>query len=72
MKKGLEAKFNERSNPDLWLALKNTEQSFVECNRYDKVWGIGMDLRDKNKADYTRWGENKLGTLLNELRDQFN
>lgn len=69
MKEGLEAKFGQ--NPHLrqvLLATKGT--TLVECNRYDRVWGIGLGLESEQAADSTTWnGGNLLGTLLCEVRD---
>jgi len=72
--KGCIAKFTQ--NPHLGEYLKNTGKSvLVEASPYDTVWGIGMAFDKDNLeiGDPTNWkGENLLGFVLMEVRDQLN
>jgi len=45
------------------------DKTFVECNKYDSIWGIGMSIDDPNIVDESKWkGENLLGKALTEVR----
>ena len=70
MKTGLKAKFEQ--NISLRESLKATNDSvLVEANPADTYWGAGLSLTDRNIWDNTKWkGQNKLGKLLTEVRDE--
>ena len=65
-------KFNQ--NKDLKQALLDTAGTeLVECNPYDRIWGIGLGLNDLRIYDKTKWkGKNLLGKVLTELRGDSN
>ena len=67
---GNHAKFTQ--NPELLdklLATKGT--TLVEASPYDKIWGIGLAASDPRAKDPAQWkGQNLLGKILTELRDQ--
>ena len=66
MKDGLLAKFAQ--NKRLGILLQNTgTRSMIECNKYDRYWGNGCWIYDKNARNGI--GQNKLGNLLQEVRD---
>ncbi len=68
MIEALQAKFD--AHPDLAMYLKLTEDKhLVECNKYDSVWGIGLDLNSDVKNKSEEWkGKNWLGECLMEVR----
>jgi ribA/ribD-fused uncharacterized protein len=44
---------------------------FAEANPYDKIWGIGLKIRDpKAEKRHTWQGRNFLGYILTEVRDE--
>jgi ribA/ribD-fused uncharacterized protein len=50
--------------------LKATEpKTLCEAVAYEKVWGIGMNILNKDIDDQTKWGRNLLGRILQGLRD---
>lgn len=67
MKIILNAKF--RSSEKLKNKLLSTgDKIIVECSPFDKVWGIGINVDELFEGK--KWkGENKLGYLLMEIRD---
>ena len=60
-------------NPDLMRLLLSTEDSILaEASPKDTVWGIGLTAAAAEKTDPSEWpGENLLGKILMELRDEF-
>lgn len=71
MKMVVDIKF--RSDPDFMKVLINPiffDKTFVEASPYDRIWGIGM--KESEAVWKTQgWGENRLGRILTELRDQY-
>jgi ribA/ribD-fused uncharacterized protein len=70
IKIGLEAKFTQ--NLDLLDALLETKDYLlVEGNKFDKIWGVGLDWEDPAIYDMSKWqGFNYLGFLLTDLREE--
>ncbi len=69
MKEGLTYKFTQ--NRHCLTALKATgETTLAEASRFDRYWGIGMAVTDKDVGNSTLWGENMMGELLEEVRDE--
>ncbi|MEE0266132.1 MAG: NADAR family protein [Acutalibacteraceae bacterium] len=68
--KGLLEKF--RQNDDLRKRLLDTKQNILaECAVQDKVWGIGLSMKDDNRFDLSKWqGENLLGFSLMIVRTE--
>ena len=66
---GNKMKFTQ--NPKLLEKILTTEGTFVEASPYDTVWGVGLSENDPDILDRTKWkGENLLGQILTELRDE--
>lgn len=51
------------------LDAKYDGKIFVEASPYDKIWGIGYKESEAEK-NVDNWGENLLGKILTELRNQ--
>ena len=62
--RGLVEKF--RQNDDLRRALLSTgNQVLAECAVKDRIWGIGLSMRDERRFDMSKWqGLNLLGYSL--------
>jgi hypothetical protein len=71
VKLGLREKYMQ--NEPLYLLLMSTgDTTLVEASPYDKIWGIGMSEDHPDVNDESKWqGENRLGVVLTELRDEF-
>lgn len=65
---GLIAKFSQ--NDILHKLLLETEDSILaECSVQDKIWGIGLSMKDSRRFDIQQWqGENLLGFALMHVR----
>ena len=68
--KGLLAKFAQNDN--LKELLKGTEEAILaECAVKDKIWGIGLSMKDADRLNRTKWrGQNLLGYTLMMVREQ--
>ena len=66
--KGLVAKFSQ--NEELKKQLKETKTAILaECAVKDRIWGIGLSMKDSKRLDITQWkGQNLLGYALMEVR----
>lgn len=64
------AKFSQ--NPALKKQLLDTGDAIiVEASLYDKIWGVGMSVRNKNIRDPTKWnGLNLLGKAIMRVRQE--
>ena len=71
VKRGVRAKFAQ--NPELLNQLLETGNALLcECAGKDTVWGIGINLREPDWHDVSKWrGSNYLGIILMELREEF-
>lgn len=67
---GLLAKFSQ--NPELKERLKSTGSAVLaECAVKDRIWGIGLSMRDPDRFDRTKWkGQNLLGYALMMVREK--
>lgn len=67
---GLLAKFSQ--NEDLKKQLKATENCILaECAVKDKIWGIGLLMKDPNRFEIDKWnGQNLLGYALMMVRER--
>lgn len=67
---GLYAKFSQ--NDILKERLKETKDAILaECAVQDRIWGIGLSMKDPKRFDMTQWkGQNLLGYTLMMVRDK--
>lgn len=67
---GLLAEFSQ--NSELWEQLKKTGSAVLaECAVKDRIWGIGLSMRDPDKLDRAKWqGQNLLGYALMMVREK--
>ncbi len=67
---GLCAKFSQ--NNILKERLKETKDAILaECAVQDRIWGIGLSMKDPKRFDMTQWkGQNLLGYTLMMVRDK--
>lgn len=49
--------------------LETGNVTLVEASPYDRIWGIGMGEDDCNLMNVHEWGENLLGKILTQLRE---
>lgn len=70
--RGLLEKF--RQNKELAeLLLSTGDAILVECAVKDRIWGIGLNMRDDDRMDIKKWkGQNLLGFALMEVRKCLN
>ena len=66
--KGVFEKF--RQNPELRKRLERTgEDVIAECAVKDRIWGIGLSMKDEDRFCVDRWkGQNLLGKILMDVR----
>lgn len=66
--RGLLEKF--RQNKELGALLLGTGDTILaECAVQDRIWGIGLSMRDDERFDMKKWrGQNLLGFALMEVR----
>lgn len=43
---------------------------FVEASPYDRIWGIGYDAEHAFDVNERMWGQNLLGKIINEVREE--
>jgi ribA/ribD-fused uncharacterized protein len=67
---GLYEKFNQ--NPELKeYLLSKKGVTIVEASPYDRIWGIGYGADDPNiLKERDKWGQNILGEMLMDIRDE--
>lgn len=67
---GLLAKFLQNDN--LKEKLKATDNALLaECAVKDRIWGIGLSMKDPDRFNKTKWnGQNLLGYTLMMVRDR--
>ncbi len=67
---GLLAKFSQ--NEELKELLKSTEDAVLaECAVKDRIWGIGLSMKDPDRLDHSKWnGQNLLGYALMKVRER--
>ena len=67
---GLVAKFSQ--NEELRERLLQTGDALLaECAVHDRIWGIGLSMKDEKRFDISQWiGENLLGYALMMVRNK--
>lgn len=67
---GLVAKFSQ--NEELKERLLQTGDALLaECAVHDRIWGIGLSMKDEKRFDISQWrGENLLGYALMIVRNK--
>ena len=67
--RGVSEKF--RQNPELAEKLERTgEEIIAECAVKDRIWGIGLSMKDENRLSINKWrGQNLLGRILMRVRE---
>ena len=68
MKSAVLAKFNQ--NPLLKEFLLSTGTNSIAEASDDQYWGTGINLESDLLWDKTKWADNKLGTILEEVRTE--
>lgn len=53
----------------LQLLLDTDDLILVEASPYDRIWGIGMGVKDPELLDQSKWGLNLLGRAITNSRD---
>lgn len=69
--RGVSEKF--RQNRQLAEKLEKTgEEIIAECAVKDRIWGIGLSMKDEARFDIEKWrGKNLLGKILMQVRTDF-
>ena len=58
-----------RQHPKILRALQATGDAVIaNCSPYDYQWGTGYALNSNTTKDPKKWGKNRLGELLMEIR----
>ncbi len=72
-KEAIRAKF-EQNNTLREKLLSTKKKHLVEASpNWEKTWGVGLRIHDKNITDKSKWtGKNLLGELLIEVRSELN
>ncbi len=67
---GLVAKFSQ--NEEFKEKLLQTRDALLaECAVHDRIWGIGLSMKDEKRFDISQWrGENLLGYALMMVRNK--
>ena len=60
-----------RQNPELAEKLEKTgEEIIAECAVKDRIWGIGLSMKDESRLSVDKWrGQNLLGKILMRVRE---
>ena len=68
--RGLLEKFYQ--NPELARKLEDTGKEIIaECAVQDRIWGIGLSMKDENRLCMDKWrGQNLLGKILMRVREE--
>ncbi len=66
---GLIGKFSQNENLKK-RSLATGQNILAECAMQDKMWGIGLSMKDPGRLDIGQWqGQNLLGFALMQVRD---
>lgn len=68
--KGVFLKFTQNNELKDKLLLYDKDCIFAECAVQDRVWGIGLSMKDPDRLNMSRWrGQNLLGKAITQVRD---
>jgi ribA/ribD-fused uncharacterized protein len=60
-----------KKNPELLAVLLDTDdKGIAEAAPWDAIWGIGMNANKAKQTPKSAWGQNLLGKILMEVRDE--
>jgi len=61
-----------KQNVELQKQLMETENCILaECAVQDKIWGIGLSMKDERRFDINEWkGQNLLGFAIMSVREK--
>lgn len=66
---GLMEKFSQNTDLQKWL-LSTNNYVLAECAVKDRIWGIGLSMKDPNRLNVQKWkGQNLLGFTLMRVRE---
>ena len=66
---GLMEKFSQNIDLQKWL-LSTNNSVLAECAVKDRIWGIGLSMKDPNRLNVQKWrGQNLLGFTLMRVRE---
>ena len=66
---GLMEKFSQNIDLQKWL-LSTNNYVLAECAVKDRIWGIGLSMKDPNRLNVQKWrGQNLLGFTLMRVRE---
>lgn len=69
MESGCMAKFTQ-NQPEKEKLLATGDSLMVECSPTDKIWGIGLGLKDHRAKNPKNWvGQNLMGKVLENVRE---
>ena len=54
------------------ILLNTGDDELVEASPFDRIWGVGYNMKTAPKISKARWGLNLLGKALVEVRDKLN
>lgn len=67
---GLYEKFSQNEELKAWL-FQTGDAILAECAVKDKIWGIGLSMKDPDRLERAKWkGQNLLGYALMMVRER--
>jgi hypothetical protein len=46
------------------------DSTLAEASPGDDFWGLGLGMNDSRRSDNTKWGQNELGQILEQIRSE--
>ena len=69
LKPGILAKFSQNEGAREVLLSTGT-RIIAEASPHDKTYGIGIAIHDEKRHDVNNWGDNLMGQILTDVRDE--